>query len=792
MKPFGYACAAPIILALLFGSLTSAVAQEPPPIIPPTAQGSTDVTYPAGADGDALVVLEIVVEKDGTVSHATVVEGNEPFAEQARHAVLEWHFTPARRGDVPIAVRTRARVAFHQESDDSPETSPAPPQASSSLPAAPAPIEEVTVRGKRHEIGQMTISAEDVREMPGAFGDPFRAIDALPGVTPLLSGLPYFFIRGAPPNNNGYFLDGIRVPLLFHVGLGPGVIHPELLDRVELYPGAAPASYGRFAGAVVAGQTREPSTTFHGAANLRLVDAGALLESPFADGRGSALVAGRYGYPGPVVSAFSDATLGYWDYQSRVAWRLSERDTIGVFAFGSHDYLAHLEPKTGQTTEDFVSDFHRVDVRYDRAFVGGHARVAVTVGYDSQGAAPTYLTDTSGAIRLELERRLSPNVLVRGGADARLDAYAFEQGAPPDPEQPIVPSSVDPPPTNIAWGAHADVLWRVAPRIEIVPGARVDVFESSRRRPNAAEDVSTRVPAVDPRLSARVTLAPSVAWLSTIGLAHQYPILRVGSLPAPVVSGFGFPVGESRLQTVAQASQGVEIALPGDISATMTGFLSSWTALTDLTESCIQIEPAIIPPALGPKREPPPWTCPSEQAVHGRAHGLELLVRRPLTKRLSGWLSYTLSRSTRETHFITPEGGSAIATVPSEFDRTHVLNAILAYDLGRRWRAGGRFVFYTGAPYSSLSGNVPVAPYNNHRDPPFYRLDIRLEKRWPIGKNGSIAFVFEGQNVTLSKDSSGLGIDCIGQATEAGGTTTCKRATIGPIAIPSVGVEAFF
>jgi len=304
--------------------------------------------------------------------------------------------------------------------------------------------------------------------------------------------------------------------------------------------------------------------------------------------------------------------------------------------------------------------------------------------------------------------------------------------------------------------------------------------------------VITRVPAFDPRLSARVTLAPSVAWLSTFGLAHQYPTLRVGSLPAPVVSGSGFPRGESSLQTVAQASQGVEIALPAEIVLTATGFLSSFMGLTDLTANCIQIMQAIVPPAPPGGRPPTPWTCPNEQAVHGRAYGIELLVRRPLSKRLSGWLSYALSRSTREAHFVTAEGGDAVATVPSEFDRTHVLNAILAYDLGRRWRAGTRFVFYTGAPFSALSGNVPIPPYNDQRDPPFFRLDLRLEKRWPLGESGSIAFVFEGENVTLSKETSGLGISCTGIETAAGGSNTCKRATLGPITIPSVGVEAFF
>jgi hypothetical protein len=66
-----------------------------------------------------------------------------------------------------------------------------------------------------------------VRELPGAFGDPFRAIEVLPGVTPIATGLPYFYVRGAPPGNVGYFLDGVRVPYLYHIGLGPSVIHPD-------------------------------------------------------------------------------------------------------------------------------------------------------------------------------------------------------------------------------------------------------------------------------------------------------------------------------------------------------------------------------------------------------------------------------------------------------------------------------------------------------------------------------------------------------------------------------------
>jgi hypothetical protein len=702
---------------------------------------------------------------------------------------------------VPFVLVASANVARAQSPPPPAPVASSAIQSGTAQVGAPEAPEEVSVRGTRREIGQTTLSANDVREMPGAFGDPFRAIDALPGVIPLQSGVPYFYIRGAPPNDNAYYIDGIRVPLLFHVGLGEGVIHPALIDRVDFYPGAAPARYGGFAGATIAGQTREPATTRHGEANLRVIDAGALVEAPIDDGRFSVLAAGRYGYPGPIVSAItSSVSLNFWDYQSRANWRINDRDTLGVFVFGSHDYLA--AQSSGSTTnggmsngtsnggpssalkETLVSDFHRLDLRWDHSFANGdgHARIAATLGYDSQGAAPTYMTDYSAAARFEIEDKLSATFRVRGGADARYDEYGFKQGAALGPDDN--PSTANPPPTNVTWGAHADVVWRISPRVEIVPGVRFDVFQSTRASTSGSTaQVSTIVPAFDPRLSARVTVADSIAWLSTFGLAHQYPTLRIGSVPPAVVSVPGFPFGVSELQTVAQASQGIEVALPAEFTATLTGFLSGWSGLTDLTADCVQFSPP-----NGPRE------CPDDQPVHGQAYGLELLVRRPLSKRLTGWLSYTLSRATREAHYLTPSGSLATSTIVGDYDRTHVLNAMGAYDLGKRWRFGGRFVFYTGAPYSDNyppGQGSPVPPLNDQRFPPFYRVDVRLEKRWLLGQERSIAFVAEVENVTLSKEARAYDCQTI-QTGSAPASTTCSVRTLGPITLPSVGVEAFF
>jgi len=797
------------------------------PVIPPVALGSTDVPYPPGAQGDAVVLIDVVIAKDGTVSTADLVEGIDPFAAQALLAVRGWRFRPARRGDNPVAARIRARVEFHHPGNDDQRASAGPPPTKMAAPTQVASVPanvlaetplDVTIRGARQELGQTTLSAADVREMPGAFGDPFRAIEALPGVAPIVSGLPYFYIRGAPPNDTGYFIDGVRVPFLFHVGIGEGVVHPALLERVDAYPGTPPAEYGGFAGAVIAGHTREPSARTHGEVNLRLFDAGALVETPLDEGRGSALVAGRYGYPGAILGLITDSVkLSYWDYQARATWRLAQGDSIGFFFFGSHDQFGSVpsrpggggtsDPSASAQTDKVVdqlrSDFHRLDLRYGHALNEGRLQAALTVGYDAQGGAvgadnapPASIRDLSTALRVDLDEGLTSSFRVRAGVDGRFDKYAFKQDASlaASGTQPPVPSTADPPPMNLTGGVHVDVVWRPLPRLELVPGARVDVYHSTRASAPAGFARRTTRPAFDPRLSGRMAITPAFALIANVGVSHQYPALRVGPMPGVLLSVPGFPFGSAKLQRTIHASQGVEVTLPADVVLTTTGFLSLSSGLTDLTAACLQIMPPSTPPSSDPNGTPPavPYTCPSQDPVTGHAYGLEVLVRRPLSRRLTGWLSYTLSHARREAHFVTLSGADATATVTNDFDRTHVVNAILAYDLGWHWRLGTRFVYYSGAPYSALAGNVPVPPYNGHRGPAFFRVDVRLEKRWALAKERSVALVIEGLNVTLSREVSPLALDCVGDVTAQGGTTQCTQGRIGPLTIPSVGVEVVF
>jgi hypothetical protein len=757
---------------------------------PPRAVDAGIVPYPPGASGAAVVVLELVVDRDGRVAELRLLEGEEPFTGITMAHAWTWHFDPARKNGEVVPARVRMRVDFK------------PPELAAALPRAPPPadpaVTEVTVVGRRPDPGELTLGRGEVRQLPGAFGDAFRAIEALPSATPLASGLPYFFIRGAPPGDTGYFIDGVRVPLLFHAAFGPSVIHPSLIDHVELFPGAAPVQYGRVAGGVLSATVPPPKDTPHAEGIVRAFDAGALAEAPFADGRGTALAAGRFSYSGLILSAISPIKLNYWDYQARVTWKLGTRDEIGIFAFGSHDNFAQV--RDGVTDTIINAEFHRADIRYDHALPRGTLRVATTLGYGRSGNDNNDIRDLTLVVRAALEDRLTRTATVRAGVDVTFDRFDLLGATPTDVYDKDVTAVLYPPHLDAAMGGYADVVWLLGPRVQVVPGIRADLFTSHRyddvpselralsrtlgpgESPLSATTTSV-LPAIDPRISARIDVARNLAVVSTFAVAQE-PAAYVVTIPA-----LTFTEPNPTLQTAIQMSQGVLLGLPEGLSVQATGFLHTYRDLTDLTATCPSIFGSNI--LLGNAPAVLNNLCLT-RPVRGQAFGGELMVRRSISKKLTGWVSYTLSRSTREappTYYATER---APLDILAAFDRTHVVNVVVSYDLGRRWQTGARLVAYTGLPYSNTRDYVPVPPYNGERMPAFYRVDLRLEKSWQLAHpRATVAVVFEGMNVTLNKEV--LGVHCApGRGSSPGGVDPCTFQTLGPVTVPSVGVEGSF
>ena len=110
----------------------------------------------------------------------------------------------------------------------------------------------------------------------------------------------------------------------------------------------------------------------------------------------------------------------------------------------------------------------------------------------------------------------------------------------------------------------------------------------------------------------------------------------------------------------------------------------------------------------------------------GRAYGAELLFKKK-TGRLTGWLSYTLSKSERKI-----DGINNGDWYNARQDRTHDLSLVAMYKATEKWTFSANFVYYTGDAITFPSGKYQVDGTNYYyytsrnadRMPAYHRLDL--------------------------------------------------------------------
>lgn len=567
---------------------------------------------------------------------------------------------------------------------------------------------ESVVRAPPPGPARVTLSHEEATKTPGALGDPFRVVESLPGVAPLALGVPVFTVRGSNPGNTGFFLDDLRIPALFHFALGPAVIQPGFIDKLDFYPGSYPARYGRFVGGAVVSSTQEaPRDRARGAVDVRLYDASALLSGPLDGGRGGVMVGGRYSYTGGLLSLLSpDVSLDYWDYQLRADDQIGP-GRMTVLAFGSHDHLALAH----DPDQDVTLGFHRASLRYVAPLGGGRGGGSLGVGYDRS------LLPFEDHQHLALRSfSLLPRLFY-----ARQHGLIFNWEVGLDGEWEAVTADLDKPAVDLASfaqsrtlrssSAYASASWQPVARFSITPTFRVDDYREG----------GAHVLDMSPRLDARLRLGEGMWLKANGGRFTQLPALP---LALPAIEGLA--LGRLGLQTAWQGSAGLEAALPVRLSVDTNLFVQR-AALSDIRDK--ENGSSIVLDDFLTKR----------QAL---AYGAELMVRRPATERLYGWLSYTLSWSLRAY-----EGG---VVAPGDWDQRHVLNLVVG------WRVGANTL---GARFHTRSGRLVEvsgrSPPDRRRLPAFYELDLRAEHRYTFD-----VFVLdlyaEVVNTTLTREVVGL------------------------------------
>ena len=679
------------------------------------------------------------------------------------------------------------------------------------------PYRTIVRQQREVAISSTTLRDDEIHALPGTFGDPFRVVKSLPGASQLADFLPYVVVRGAAPGNTGYFLDGVRVPILFHVAIGPSVIHPYFIDQVDFYPGGAPVRLGRYVSGMIEGRTKAARRDrVYGEFEVRLTDAGGLVEVPLnrrrdptcrrrklddptlsrkarakldcrrGEARGSLTLAGRYSYTAGVLTLVQANTrLKFWDYQARFDHKLGQNAQYTAFAYGSFDSIGEkLAP------EPFLQfEFYRVQQRIRQQLPrGGTASYSLALGLDRSGLESVKTNQWQVSPRFDVRLPLGErsNGEFGFGLDQEFSVFRADTAAAGPGITDYVSVLLSDRFVS-ATGLYAELLWRKG-RVDIRPGLRGDLYVQLGPSPTLPQAASvTHAFGVDPRLLVREKLNDRWTLRQNIGLYHQPPSFPV---PIPGVESFGFERG---LQRNLQGSLGYEFAISDRFILTQDAYLGRLSNLQDYDLAAAT--------EAGQRGQLSEFDDLVVQA-RGLVYGLETMLRLAPRQRVYGWAAYTLSRSTR----VFDQGGRAA----SNWDQRHILNIVLGYRIGEKWNLGGRFHVNSGRPYTAaLAGQSEVEALtynrNNARLPAFYQLDLRAERTWRF-RSWNLQLIFDVLNSTYNREifactlPSGASTGGMVPGTDAGmasgpggalGPVGCNQQGVRYI-LPSIGLRGVF
>jgi len=621
---------------------------------------------------------------------------------------------------------------------------------------------ETIVHGRppRAETGVVTLQAEEIHNLPGTFGDPFRTVMLLPGVGSIMSGIGYPVIRGEAPGQTGTFIDEVRVPLLYHLGFGPAIIHPLFLESLDFHPGNFPAEYGRFTGALIQAHTAKAPQDVQTMLSADLFKLSAYHSHPFTlSGHDASLeVAARYGTFAFLARAIDPRmVLEYWDYQLRGDIKFAHGE-LRLLIFGSQDTsgtTAGMNDFGQPEPENLLRlGFHRLTLNYRGSWGGTRLETGLELGPDTTnltGASPSMpgeslnLRELIARPYVTVSQAIGTKLKLRTGGDLLLERWSDRLGA--NSSLAGIYELLGFPKDGLTPGAFLQADWQPTPRWLISPGVRVDHYRYNLvggRQQHSS---------VDPRLAVRLTLRPGLSIKGGIGVYHSPPRFI---LPWPGLSGFGLDRGLNRS---LQSTLGVELNLPWD--ATLDGQIY-YNDLSRVTEFSFTQQARMDNETLGDIL----------QATHpGRAYGLEVIARRRLGHRLFGWVTYTYSRSERNY--------SGAGWRPADFDQPHLVNAVVSYAMGRSWTVSSVYHYNSGHPFTVVTHTgVDQTDRNLRRFSDFWRVDLRIEKREAFD-TWYLDFYVDWLNISLRSEAVSWNTD------------TNRENTV-LLTIPTIGLQAVF
>jgi hypothetical protein len=592
----------------------------------------------------------------------------------------------------------------------------------------------------RPEMSTFKMDIKTIQKIPSLMGevDIIKAIQLLPGVQTVSEGTNGFSVRGGAPDQNLILLDDATVYNASHLMGVFSVFNNDAIKDVKLYKGDIPATYGGRLASVLDVRMKEGNSKgFEITGGVGIIASRLTVEGPIIKDRMSFILSGRRTYADiflPLSSneGLQNNKLYFYDFNAKLNYRLNDNNTVFVSGYFGRDVFKngaanmswgnqtgtlrwnHLFSKKLFSNFTFVYTNYLYNLGTPEGQVTSFMWNSNLQDLGLKGDLSYYL-NTNNTIRFGgsvIYHMIDPGVAGGTGdqsvfTDVHVPHnYSFESGIYGSNEQHLGDRFI------LKYGLRLSLFQNIGP-------GTVYHFDSAYNATDSTVYSSGIIyqtyAGFEPRLGVLFNINDLSSIKGSYSRTYQYLQLAQNSTVGTPLDVW-FPASPN-----VKPQIGDQVALGyfrnfrhNTIETSVEGYYKWMKQVIDFKDHA---ELLLNPKLEGEIRVGKAWS-----------YGLEFLVRLN-EKKLSGWISYTWSRTFRQI----PEINSG-NPYPAPYDKPNNIAVVFNYQIFKRFSFSGTWVYATGSAVTFPTGRAEVggkiipiySDRNAYRFPDYNRLDLSV------------------------------------------------------------------
>lgn len=607
-------------------------------------------------------------------------------------------------------------------------------------------LQEVEVKSDRGDQNvvkpEMSVFKMDIRtiqKIPALMGevDVIKAIQLLPGVQSVSEGSSGYSVRGGAPDQNLILLDEATVYNASHLMGFFSVFNNDAVKDVKLFKGDIPATYGgRLASVLDVRMNEGDSKGFQINGGIGIIASRLTIEGPIKKERCSFIVSGRRTYADlflPLSSnkALQNNRLYFYDINAKINYVINDNNQVFLSGYFGRDVFSNQFAKMrwGNGTGTFRWNhifskklfFNLTAVYSDyRYLLGTPTGASNSFEWNANLRDLGAKGDFSWYINTN-------NTLKFGGA---VTYHMIAPGKAGGIGSETVFTTVEVPNNySIESGVYVTNEQKIGPHFIAKYGFRISLFQNIG--PGTIYHYTPNYVVID-----STVYKPWVVYNTYGGFEPRIGLLYEFNEKSSVKASYARTFQYLQLAQNSSAGTPLDIWFPaspnikpqiGDQIA--LGYFRNFRHNT--IETSVEVYYKWMQNVIDFKNFAQLLLSDTLEGQvrtgSGYSYGIEFLVRLN-EKIVSGWVSYTYSRSFR----LIPD--IQATPYPAPYDKPNNVSVVLNFQVAKRWNISANWVYATGSPVTFPTGRALIAgkvvpiysERNAYRYQDYHRLDLAV------------------------------------------------------------------